>query len=157
VFDRVTNPASDTTGIIHEDLAAAALLITAGLVAAVLVLLAGVGLPFGSLTAAAVIGFALASAPTMDWRFVPVGLVVGLAGDILAWRLPPGWRSRLIGAVTAGIVVLGSGLAILVTAKLAWTPTLLSGVTAAAVAAGWGLGAIHGRPAPRAPAAPADG
>lgn len=159
VFDRVTNPASDTTGIIHEDLAAAALLITAGLVAAVLVVLAGVTLPFGGLTAAAVIGFALASAPTMDWRFVPVGLVVGLAADLLAWRLPPVWRSRLIGAITAGMVVLGSGLAVLITARLAWSPTLLIGVSAAAAAAGWGLGAITGRSAtgPPAAAAPADG
>jgi hypothetical protein len=114
-------------------------------------------LPFGSLTAAAVIGFALASAPTMDWRFVPVGLVVGVAADLLAWRLPPAWRNRLVGAVTAGMVVLGSGLAVLVTDRLAWSPTLLIGASAAAAAAGWGLGAISRGPADRAPAGPADG
>jgi hypothetical protein len=57
------------------------------------------------------------------------------------------------------MVVLGSGLAVLVTDRLAWSPTLLIGASAAAAAAGWGLGAITGGSptGPPATAAPADG
>jgi Tol biopolymer transport system component len=154
VFDRITNPSTDTTGIIHENLAAAALLITAALVAVVLVLLAGMGLPFGSLTAACLIGFALASAPAQEWRFVPVGLGVGLVADILAWRAGTAWRSRLVGAAVGAGVVVGSGLVVLLTAGLAWSPTLLIGVATAGAGAGWVIGALG---MPRPPAAPADG
>jgi len=142
VFDRTVNPDSAETGIIHENLASAALLITAVLVAVVLVLAAGVGLPFGSLTAAALIGFALASVPGMEWRFAPVGLAVGLGADLVAWRVESAWRSRVIGALAAATVVIGSGLVVLFTATLAWSPTLLIGVAAAAAAAGWALGAL---------------
>jgi hypothetical protein len=157
VFNRTTNPGSDDTGIIQENLGAASLLITAVLVAVALVLTGGLGLPFGSLAAASLIGFALASAPTMEWRFLPVGLAVGLAADVLAWRLPADRRAAVIGAVTAALVVLGSGLVILLTGKLAWSPTLLYGVAAAAAAAGWGLGPLTGQPRRQAPTVPADG
>lgn len=152
VFDRITNPASEETGIIHENLAAASLLITAALVAVVLVLLSGTRLPFGSMTAAGLIGFALASAPAQEWRFVPVGIAVGLVADVLAWRADAGWRARLVGATAAAGVVLGSGLVILLTGRLAWTPTLLIGVAVAAAAAGWAIGAVAAAGPPRAAA-----
>jgi TolB protein len=157
VFNRTTNPGSDDTGIIQENLGAASLLITAVLVAVALVLTGGLGLPFGSLAAASLIGFALASAPTMEWRFLPVGLAVGLAADVLAWRLPADRRAAVIGAVTAALFVLGSGLAILLTGKLAWSPTLLYGVAVAAAASGWGIGTLTGQPRRQAPIVPADG
>ncbi|HET7521241.1 MAG TPA: hypothetical protein VFK61_06860 [Candidatus Limnocylindria bacterium] len=140
VFNRVLNPDSGETGAIHEDLAAAGLLITAVLVAAMLVLLAGLRPPFGSLTAASLIGFALASSPTQDWRFVPVGLLVGLAADTIAWRIGERWRAPAVGAAACCLVVLGSGAVVLMTTRLAWSPTLLIGVALAAAAAGWATG-----------------
>jgi len=156
VFDRIINPISETTGIIHENLAAASLLITAGLVAVVLVLLGGMGLPFGSLTAACLIGFVLASSPAQEWRFVPVGLGVGLIADVIAWRVDAAWRARMVGAAVAAGAVLGSGLVVLFTDRLAWSPTLLIGVAVAAAAAGWVIGALTRAPG-LGPAAPADG
>jgi Tol biopolymer transport system component len=137
VFDRVMAPGSDDTLSVQEDLGAAAMLLTALMVTAVLLLLAGLNPPFGSLTAAALIGFALASLPFQDWRYVAVGLVVGLVADLVAWRSSPTWRGRLLGTSTAAAVVIATGMAVLLTTGLDWSPTLLMGVAAAAAAIGW--------------------
>jgi TolB protein len=149
VFSRTINPFSEETGLVHENLAAASLLITAALVTTVLVLLGSQRLPFGSLSAAGLMGFALASAPSQEWRFVPVGLAVGLIGDLVVWRIGGTWQSRLLGALVGGGVVVGSGLVVLLTGRLDWSPTLLIGVAAGAAAVGWTIGALMvGREAP---------
>jgi hypothetical protein len=130
------------TALAHDNLGTAAMLISAMLLAAVLVLVGRREHPFGSYAVVVMLGTTLAAIPAEGWRFLPVGLAVGLVVDVAAWLSPTALRARTIGAVGGAAFVLASGGLIALTSTLAWTPSLLLGIAAAAGAIGWAIGAI---------------
>lgn len=133
--------------VVRNNLGAASMLLTCMLLVAVLVLLGRAERPFGSYGLVVTLGTALAAIPVEDWRFVTVGLGVGLLVDVAAWLAPPHLRTRFIGVVGGAAFVLATGVLMLTTSALAWTPSLLLGVAAAAGAVGWAIGAIGQGPA----------
>jgi Tol biopolymer transport system component len=146
VFSRAFPGPPDTSALVREDLGAAAMLITAALLAAVVALLVATSVTFGSITLALTVATAIIAIPTEAWRLVPVGLATGFAVDVAAWRSPSAWRSRAATATAGAGFVLATGAAVLATSGLAWTPTLLLGVAVAAGAVGWGIGGLRSAP-----------
>jgi Tol biopolymer transport system component len=142
VFARGLPPLPSDSPIAREDLAAAAMLVSAIGTAAIVVLLVGTGPPFGSVSLVLALATAIVAVPSESWRFILLGLISGLAVDVAAWRSPPAWRARVVGGVAGGVFVLAAGAIVLATSRLAWTPTLLLGVALAAGAVGWGIGAL---------------
>ena len=143
VFSRGLPGRPDTTPIAREDLGAAAMLITATVLAAVIALLVATSAPFGSITLAVTLAAGIIAIPTEAWRLVPAGLATGLAVDIAAWRSPAAWRGRAAASTAGAGFVLSTVAAVLATSGLAWTPTLLLGVALAAGAIGWGIGGLR--------------
>lgn len=143
VFSRGLPAKPDTTPIVRKDLGAAAMLISATVLAMVVALLVATSAPFGSIALALTLATAIIAIPTEAWRLVPVGLATGLAVDIAAWRSPAAWRGRAAAAIAGAGFVLATAAAVLATSGLAWTPTLLLGVALAAGAIGWGIGGLR--------------
>ena len=143
VFSRGLPAKPDTTPIVRKDLGAAAMLITATVLAAVVALLVATSAPFGSITLALTLAATIIAIPTEAWRLVPVGLATGLAVDVAAWLSPASWRGRAAAATAGAGFVLATGAAVLATTGLAWTPTLLLGVALAAGAIGWAIGSLR--------------
>jgi len=142
VFARSLAPSAEATPLVRLDLATAIALLNAGLLAAVVVLLAKTRPTPGSYTLIVTLGLLLLAVPTEEWRFVPAGLAAGIAADLAAWLGPSRLVGRLAAASAAAILVLASALAALATTGLEWSPTLALGVGLAAGAIGWSLGAI---------------
>lgn len=147
-FNRTLNGPPEGSRLVRQDLGSAAMLVSAALIAAVVVLLAATRPPFGSFALVLTVGALLAAAPTQDWRFAVAGLATGVAVDVGAWRTSSRLRSRIAGAVAGAAWVLSVGAVVLATGRLEWTPSLLLGVALACGAVGWGIGALRGGPAP---------
>ncbi len=149
VYSRNADLPASSQSIARQDLAAAAMLLEAILVAIVALVLVRLDPPFGAF--AVVMGMAtlLAAIPTEQWRFVPAAFAAGLVVDVLVRFAPPGRKASVACAASAAAFVLGSGAAVAATTGLGWTSTLLLGVAFAGAALGWGLGAVVGQPIPR--------
>ena len=147
VFARAV-PVPEHTALARDDLGAAAMLISAVLVAAVMTLLGRTAHPFGSYAVTVTLGTALAAIPPEGWWFIPAGLFVGLLVDVAAWLSPGALRTRSVGAVAGAAFVLASGGLVIATSTLAWTPSLLLGLATGAGAIGWAIGSIGSGVAP---------
>jgi len=142
VFNRTMGPRPEATPLVRLDLGAAAMLLSTGLIATVVVLLARTAPPLGSFTLMLGLATALLAAPAGEWRFVAAGIVAGLAADLAAWLTRSPMRGRATGTAAAAAFVLAAGTVALATTGLEWGPTLLLGVALAAGAIGWGIGAL---------------
>jgi YD repeat-containing protein len=146
VFGRGIANVPETSNLAREDLGVAAMLLSVLMAAAVVVTVARLIPPFGSLTLVMTLALLLVVTPVEAWRFVPVGLATGLALDIAIYLSPAGMRGRIVGATAGAVFVLATAGVVMATSGLGWTPTLLLGVAAAAAALGWGAGALAGPP-----------
>jgi Tol biopolymer transport system component len=144
VFSRGLPGAAEASPLVRENLGAAGILLSVALLAAVVVAVARTAPPFGSFTLMLTLALAIVAAPVEGWRFVPVGVVSGLAVDIAIYRSSPAMRGRIAGATVGAAFVLATGGVVLATTGLGWTPTLLLGIALAAAAIGWGAGALAG-------------
>jgi len=142
VFARSLPPPVEDAPLVRLDLATAAMLLSAGLVAVVVVLLAMTGPAPGAFTLVLSLGMLLIATPTEEWRFVPAGIAAGLAADLAAWLGSARLVRRLAAASAAAVLVFTAALVALATTGLVWSPTLVIGVGMAAGAIGWGLGAL---------------
>jgi WD40-like Beta Propeller Repeat len=133
VFTHTIDPPTTASPLVREDLAAAAILLTALMLALVALLVARIVPPFGAY--AAIIGIStLAYAFTsQEWRFVPAAVVGGLLVDLLVRFCPERWKAVAAGAGSAAALVGGAAVTVAFTSGLAWSPTLLAGVVVASV------------------------
>jgi hypothetical protein len=117
-------------------------LFQATLLAVIVLAVARVGAPFG--TVALMLGLAavLTAIGTGDWRFVPAAVGSGLLVDVLARLAPARLKAPLIGSGAAAALILAPSLTILLTTALAWSPTLTLGATLAAAGIGAGLSGL---------------
>jgi hypothetical protein len=142
VFGRSMPGPAEAGQLAREDLGSAAMLLTATLLALVVVAVVQAGWTIGALTLVLGLGVGLIVIPAEEWRFLLAGAMAGLITDLAVWRAPARLRSRVAGATAAAGLVLAIGIAVIVTTRLGWTPTLLLGVATASAAIGWGVGAI---------------
>jgi hypothetical protein len=154
VFTRGLAPVQDAVPLARLDLGVAGMVLSMALTAAVVVLLARTAPPPGSFTLVLTLATALLAAPGGEWRYVPAGLVAGLAADAVAWLVRPPLRGRAAAAAAATTFVLATGIISLSTTGLEWTPTLLLGVGLAAGLIGWGIGTLAEGPSRRDASAP---
>jgi hypothetical protein len=153
VFNRGLPGAPELSDLVRMDFGAAAMLLSAGIVAGMVVAVARTSPPFGAFTLMLTLAVGLVSVPVEAWRFLAVGPGAGLVVDVTIYLTPPAYRLRVAGAVAGMSFVLAFGAVVLATSGLGWTPTLLLGVGLAAGALGWGSGALAergGGPAPQA-------
>jgi hypothetical protein len=142
VFNRALPPPAEATPLARLDLGTAGMLLSIGLIAAVVVMLASTRPPIGSFTLVLVLATALIAVPNQEWRFVAAGLAAGVAADLAAWLAPERLRRRVTGAATAAAFVVTAGAVANATTGLEWTPTLVLGVAVAGAAIGWGVGVV---------------
>jgi len=145
-FTRANDPPADTAPLVREDLAAAAMLITAIVLAFVAVLLASTNPPFGAF--AVLIGgpTALVAAAGDQTRFIPGAIVGGLVVDILVRFAPDRWRIVAAGAGSAAVYVVSAEVTVALTSGMGWSASLMTGVVVAVAAAGWGIAEVVPRP-----------
>jgi hypothetical protein len=150
VYTRTEPPPVLADRLVSEDLAVAAILVTAFLVALVSVLIGRIGPPFGAFAVILGISTAAFASISGEWRFVPTAVAGGLIVDLIVRISPERWKTVAAGAGSAGAVVTGATLAVALTsARLGWSPTLLAGVVVASVFLGVILAEVVG---PRRPA-----
>jgi Tol biopolymer transport system component len=146
VFDRAANAPADADPLVREDLAVAAVLISAMLIALMAGLLAAIRPPFGAFAVLIAIPTTLLAATTEQWRFVPAAIVGGLVVDVLV-RFAPERRKIVVAAAGAGATfVIGAEATVALTSGLGWSASLVVGVVVAAAAIGWGLAEVVRRP-----------
>ena len=129
----------------NEDLAVAAILVTALLVALVCVLVAEIDPSFGAFVV--ILGVPTMAFATIseEWRFVPAAVAGGLIVDLIVRISPERWKAVAAGAGSAGAVVVGAALTVTVTSgRLGWSPTLLAGMVVASIFLGSFLAEIVG-------------
>jgi hypothetical protein len=133
VFTHSIDPPATASPLIREDLAIAALLLTALILALVAVLVVQINPPFGAY--AAMIGIStLASAViSQEWRFVPAAIVGGLTVDLVVRFASVRLKAIAAGAGSAAALVVGAVATVAFTSGVAWSPTLIAGVTVASV------------------------
>src|SRR6185436_14885690 len=89
LFGRALPGPADAGFLAREDLGAAAMLLSAGLLALVAVAVIQAGWTFGALTLVLSVAITLIVIPGEAWRFLVVGPVAGLAADLAVSRAPP--------------------------------------------------------------------
>jgi Tol biopolymer transport system component len=148
VFDRAADLPSDAAPLVREDLASAAVLISAMLLALMAALLAGIRPPFGAFLVLLTVPTTLLAATSDQWRFIPAAIVGGLVVDVLVRFASDRWKVVVAAAGAAAALVVGAEATLALTTGLGWTPSLLVGVVVAAVAIGWGIAEVvrHSRP-----------
>jgi hypothetical protein len=146
VFSRGLPSDPEMSNLARQDLGVAAMLLSVLMTTAIVVTVSRTVPPFGSFTVMLTVAMVLVVAPVEAWRFVPVGIVTGLAVDIAIYRSAGALRGRIAGATAGGAFVLATAGAVMATTGLGWTPTLLLGVATLAAALGWGAGALGGAP-----------
>ena len=144
VFSRSQPGPAEAGFLAREDLGSAAMLLSAALMAMVVVAVIQAGWALGSFTLLLSVAVFLIVLPVEAWRFLVVGPAVGLAIDLALLRTPSALHTRVAGAVAGAAMVLALGLVVVATSRLGWSPTLLLGAAVAAAAIGWGVGAIGG-------------
>ena len=136
VYVRGEEPPVDADPLVREDLATAALLIAAVLLALVAIVTVRLEPPFGSF--AVILGSN--GNPLDDQRRLALpsaAIVGGLIVDVLVRISPDRWKAVAAGAGSAAALVVGAAATVAVTAGLGWTLTLFSGVLTAAIALAW--------------------
>jgi Tol biopolymer transport system component len=149
VYTRGSAPPAIADRLVRQDLAAAAMLLTAFLVALVAVVLARIRPPFGAFAAVLVISTAAVAVISDEWRFLPAALVGGLVVDLLVRLVSERWKVVAAGAGSAAVLVLGAEATVALTSGLNWSLTLISGVAAGSVFIGWLVAELVGRPQAR--------
>jgi Tol biopolymer transport system component len=151
VFMRGENPPADAHPLVREDLAAAAMLITAIVLAFVAILLASINPPFGAF--AVLIGGATALIATAgdQMRFIPGAIIGGLIVDILVRFAPDRWKLVAAGAGAAAVYVVSAEISVALTSGMGWSASLIAGVVVAVAAVGWGIAEVVRRPGGVAP------
>lgn len=147
-FTHSDDPPAFADPLVREDLAVAAMLLTALLAALVSVVTVRIGPPFGAFAAIlglSTLAFAIISE---QWRFVPAAIVGGLMVDVLVRISPERWKALAAGAGSAAALVTGSAATVALTSGLGWSPTLIAGVTVAAAVIGCLLAELVGDPVP---------
>jgi TolB protein len=149
VFSRSDDPPVIADLLIREDLAVAAILLTAFLVALIAVVTVRIDPPFGAFAVIMGISTLAFSVISEQWRFVPAAVAGGLIVDLLVRFSPPRWKAIAAGAGSAGCLVAGAALTVALSSGVAWSPTLIAGVAAASVFLGCLLAELVGpvRPA----------
>ena len=150
VYARGSAPPAIADRLVRQDLAAAAMLLTAFLVALVAVVLARIRPPFGAFAAVLVISTAAVAVISDEWRFLPAALVGGLVVDLLVRLVSERWKVVAAGAGSTAVLVLGAEATVAVTSGLNWSLTLMVGVAAGSVFIGWLVSEVIGRSATRA-------
>ena len=146
VYTRWAEPPAIADRLVRQNLAAAAMLLTALLVALVAVVVAGTRPPFGAFAAISVISTASVAAISDQWRFLPAALVGGLVVDLLFRLVGVRWKAVAAGAGSAAALVLSAEATVAVTSGLNWSLTLMAGVAAGSVFIGWLVAELAGRP-----------
>lgn len=143
---------------VREDLGFAGIVLTALLLALVMVAIDGVGgLPRGGVTVVVTIATLMIAAVSDGWRFVPAAIVAGIIGDLIASR-PAGRRRRILLASTVPMAfALGFFVTIALTGGLAWSLTLALGAVVASALIGAGVALLTSRWSPAAAAREAPG
>jgi Tol biopolymer transport system component len=146
VFMRGENPPADAHPLVREDLAAAAMLITAIVLAFVAILLASINPPFGAF--AVLIGgpTALVATAGDQMRFIPGAIVGGLIVDILVRFASDRWKLVAAGAGAAAAYVVSAEVSVALTSGMGWSASLMAGVVVAVAAVGWGIAEVVRRP-----------
>ena len=146
---------ASTSFWVHEDFAAAQAILFGIALAAVALLIAALGAPFGSFALALAIIVGLGVFPTEGWRFLPGAVLAGLLTDVLVRAVRLRYRARVAAAAFPALANLAVGLTIGAGGSLAWSITLLLGVSVASAVLGLGLADAAERLFPRAVATPA--
>jgi TolB protein len=145
VFTHGEDPPAIASGYVREDLAVAATLLTAVLVALVAVITVRTRPPFGAFATILGISTAALAVISGEWRFVPAAIAMGLVVDLLVRISPERWKAIAAGGGSAAGIVVGASLTAAVTSGIAWSPTLISGVVVLGALLGALLGELVGR------------
>jgi hypothetical protein len=146
VYTRGSAPPAVADPLVRQDFAAAAMLLTAFLVALMAVVLARIKPPFGAYAAIFVISSGSVAIISDQWRFLPAALVGGLVVDILVRLAGERWKVVAAGAGSAAALVLGAEATVALTSGLNWSLTLMVGVQAGGVLIGWLTAELAGSP-----------
>jgi len=149
VYTRGLAPPAVADRLVRQDLAAAAILLTAFIVAVVAVVMARIRPPFGAFAAVFLISTGVVAITSDEWGFIPAALVGGLTVDLLVRLVRERWKVVAAGAGSAAASVLSAEATVALTSGLNWSLTLMAGVAAGSVFIGWLLGELVGRPLPR--------
>jgi TolB protein len=145
VYQRTQDPPATADRLVRENLAIFSILLGAAVLAALVLLLVRIGMPFGSVAVLMGCGAAVAAMGSGQWRFVPPFVIGGLLADVLIRLAPPDRKALVAGAGSAAAFVLSAGVTVIITTGMAWTPTLLVGVAIVAAGLGAGLTVLDGR------------
>jgi len=149
VYSHGNDPPVVADVLVREDLAVAAILLTAFLVALIAVVTVRIEPPFGAF--AAIMGISTIAFATIsqEWRFVPAAVAGGLIVDLVVRFCPARWKAIAAGAGSAAALVLGAALTVALSSGMAWSPTLIAGVAVVSVFLGCLLAELVGptRPA----------
>jgi hypothetical protein len=154
VYTRTALPPVLADPLVSEDLAVAAILLTALLVALVSVLTTRIDPPFGAFAVIMGIPTIAFATTSEEWRFVPAAIAGGLVVDVIVRVSPERWKTVAAGAGSAGALVVGAVLAVALTSsRLGWSPTLMVGVVVASVVLGSIVSLVLGTTRPEGSAA----
>jgi len=149
VYTRGAEQPAIADRLVRQDLAAAAMLLTAFLVALVAVVVVRIRPPFGAFAAIFLISTGVVAIVSAQWRFVPAALVGGLIVDLLVRLVSVRWKVVAAGAGSAAALVLGAEVTVALTSGLNWSLTLMAGVAVGSVFIGWLMAELAGRPRSR--------
>ncbi len=143
---------------VREDLGFAGIVLTALILALVMVATEAVGgLPRGGLTVVLGIATLMIAAVSDGWRFVPAAVVAGIIGDLIVSGTAGRRRRIVLASTVPAAFVLGFFVTIALTGGLAWSPTLALGAVMASALIGAGVALLTSRLAPAADAREAPG
>jgi Tol biopolymer transport system component len=149
VYTRGSQPPAIADRLVRQDLAAAAMLLTALLAALVAVVLVRIRPPLGAFAALFLISTGVLATISDQWRFVPALLVGGLIVDLLVRLVGERWKVVAAGAGSAAALVLGAEATVALTSGVNWSLTLMAGVASGSVFIGWLVAELAGGPRAR--------
>ena len=149
LYSRSQDAQPPASSLVRENLGVAEMLLGALVLAILVIVLVGLGAPFGAVAlimTMSTITIAALSTADPPWRFVPASFIGGLLVDV-AIRLAPDIRKAVVGAVGAAMAfVLSVGATVIATSILGWGPPLLIGVALAAAVLAGGAALLLARP-----------
>jgi TolB protein len=133
-------PASQD-GLVRLDLAAAALLLRAAVLAVLALLLVSVGPPFGAFALLLGLDVAFGAGISAEWAFVPFAIGGGLLVDLAVQQSPGRWRTVVAAGGVAAVSVIAQAATLYALGRSGWSITLWLGTALAAglfgAAVGW--------------------
>lgn len=146
LYQRAQDPRPGASPLVRQNLGVTAMLLGALILALLVIVIVGLGAPFGAVTLIMTVATGGIVVPNGEWRFVPAAIIGGLLVDV-GIRLAPDRYKQLVGAVGAALAfVLGAGATVLATTVIGWAPALLIGVAMAAGLLAGGAALLLGRP-----------